>query len=143
MNNAVGGAWQDFVDAYHLTPRRSFVTRTAAGAAVFSPPLVVCVDGVLYGLERATENRTTRRVVLTLVNSAGGMTVRDCGMDDTTFMLYPESDWDAFRDEPTPTTKPAAKPKKAIPEVCPKCGDAGEWRMLALVCRRGHGVFQG
>jgi hypothetical protein len=38
---------------------------------------------------------------------------------------------------------PAPKPKKVIPEVCPACGDAGEWRMLALVCRKGHGKFQG
>lgn len=35
------------------------------------------------------------------------------------------------------------KLKKVIPEVCPACGDVGEWRMMALVCRRGHGVFQG
>jgi hypothetical protein len=38
---------------------------------------------------------------------------------------------------------PAPKPKKVIPEVCPTCGDVGEWRMLALVCRKGHGKFQG
>lgn len=26
---------------------------------------------------------------------------------------------------------------------CPRCGDRGEWRALALVCRNGHGVFAG
>lgn len=27
--------------------------------------------------------------------------------------------------------------------VCPRCGDLGEWRSLALVCRHGHGIFAG
>lgn len=27
--------------------------------------------------------------------------------------------------------------------TCPRCGDVGEWRTLALVCRNGHGVFAG
>ena len=27
--------------------------------------------------------------------------------------------------------------------LCPKCGDRGEWRSLALVCKNGHGVFAG
>jgi hypothetical protein len=39
--------------------------------------------------------------------------------------------------------EPPKPVKQPIPEVCPRCGDAGEWRMMALVCRRGHGVFQG
>lgn len=27
--------------------------------------------------------------------------------------------------------------------LCPACGDRGEWRMLALFCRAGHGRFAG
>ena len=27
--------------------------------------------------------------------------------------------------------------------LCPRCGDAGEWRAMALVCRNGHGTFVG
>jgi predicted RNA-binding Zn-ribbon protein involved in translation (DUF1610 family) len=34
-------------------------------------------------------------------------------------------------------------PKKVFHHNCPKCGDEGEWRMCALVCRRGHGIFAG
>lgn len=43
-------------------------------------------------------------------------------------------------------------PKQEIPDntaeykkqgLCPKCGDKGEWRMMALVCRQGHGRFAG
>lgn len=28
-------------------------------------------------------------------------------------------------------------------DVCPVCGDAGEWRAMAVVCRNGHGPFIG
>lgn len=38
---------------------------------------------------------------------------------------------------------PKGPAKKMIPEVCPKCGDAGHWVMCGLTCRQGHGVFQG
>ena len=34
-------------------------------------------------------------------------------------------------------------PKTYASGTCPKCGDDGEWRSLALVCRNGHGVFAG
>jgi hypothetical protein len=27
--------------------------------------------------------------------------------------------------------------------LCPRCGDVGEWRMMALYCRKGHGKFAG
>lgn len=37
---------------------------------------------------------------------------------------------------------PATK-RKPRTDVCPKCGDEGEWRAMALVCRHGHGVFMG
>lgn len=40
-----------------------------------------------------------------------------------------------------PTAPP--KPKKVLHDNCPKCGDRGEWRMMALVCTKGHGVFAG
>lgn len=33
--------------------------------------------------------------------------------------------------------------QKIFHDRCPKCGDEGEWRALALVCRNGHGVFAG
>lgn len=36
-----------------------------------------------------------------------------------------------------------AKPKRVLHDNCPKCGDAGEWRSMALVCRAGHGIFAG
>lgn len=26
---------------------------------------------------------------------------------------------------------------------CPRCGDKGEWRAMALFCRNGHGKFAG
>lgn len=42
-----------------------------------------------------------------------------------------------------PTSKPITPPKKILHDACPKCGDAGEWRSLALVCRAGHGIFAG
>lgn len=35
------------------------------------------------------------------------------------------------------------KPQRVLHDACPKCGDAGEWRACALVCRKGHGVFAG
>jgi hypothetical protein len=33
--------------------------------------------------------------------------------------------------------------KPTLHHNCPKCGDEGEWRMCALVCRHGHGIFAG
>lgn len=38
---------------------------------------------------------------------------------------------------------PRAAPARALYDRCPKCGDPGEWRSMALVCRKGHGVFAG
>lgn len=32
---------------------------------------------------------------------------------------------------------------KVMHDVCPRCGDRGEWRMLALFCKVGHGRFAG
>jgi len=36
-----------------------------------------------------------------------------------------------------------ATPKKVLHDSCPTCSDRGEWRMMALVCRNGHGKFAG
>lgn len=49
-----------------------------------------------------------------------------------------KEDWDCIRLCSLPvqaTAHPAG--------TCPKCGDKGEWRMLALFCTKGHGRFAG
>lgn len=35
---------------------------------------------------------------------------------------------------------PVPKPRR---DLCPKCGDEGEWCQMAVRCRNGHGVFLG
>lgn len=41
------------------------------------------------------------------------------------------------------TVVKAAKHTPPKKDACPKCGDEGEWRAMALVCRQGHGPILG
>lgn len=48
-------------------------------------------------------------------------------------------DWDCIRLVSLPVGTTPTYPSG----TCPKCGDKGEWIMLALFCRKGHGRFAG
>jgi hypothetical protein len=49
--------------------------------------------------------------------------------------FFPLNDEDCITIVKSHTTYPSG--------TCPQCGDRGEWKSLALVCTKGHGVFAG
>lgn len=57
----------------------------------------------------------------------------------TTKLLYVKTDWDCI----TLAGETVVAPPSYAAGTCPKCGDRGEWIMLALFCKNGHGRFAG